>query len=181
MKVAAIAGSLRKDSFNKKLLKNALRFLSEHNIDIIDLKTLNLPIYDADIQASGFPGNVEDLIARIKSSDALVIATPEYNYGIPGGLKNAIDWASRSPEKPFNNKTAFIMGASTGGFGAIRGIYSLRQTFLFFNIIVLPQTAMLSFADKAFDDDGKLKDEKILTQLRTGCEELVRVTTALKR
>lgn len=126
-------------------------------------------------QQPGFPEN-----KRIKTCDALVIATPEYNFGIPGGLKNAIDWVSRSPEKPLNNKTAFIMGASTDGFGAIRGIYALRQTLLIFNSIVIPQTVMLSFADKVFDENSKLKDEKIPGQLKTGCEELVSVTVALK-
>lgn len=181
MKIAAIAGSLRKDSFNRKLLNNAVSFLDSHTVDVIDLKSLALPVYDADVQASGFPENVADFAIRIKNSDALIIATPEYNHGIPGGLKNAIDWASRSPEKPLNNKTAFMMGASTGGFGAIRGIYALRQTLLFFNIIVLPQAVMVSFAEKAFDENGKLKDEKILAQLEAGCQELIRITQALKR
>lgn len=181
MKIAAIAGSLRKDSFNKKLLHNAVPFLEGHTVDIIDLKSLALPLYDADVQATGFPENVREIVTRIKACDALVIATPEYNHGIPGGLKNAIDWVSRSPEKALNNKTAFIMGASTGGFGAIRSIYALRQILLIFNIITLPQTVMVSYADKAFDENGKLKDEKILAQLKAGCAELVRVTEALKR
>ncbi|MBL7994631.1 NAD(P)H-dependent oxidoreductase [bacterium] len=181
MKIAAIAGSLRKDSYNKKLLSNALSFLSDQETDVIDLRSLSLPVYDFDMQADGFPNMVKELSARIKSADALIIATPEYNHGIPGGLKNAIDWISRSPEKPLNNKTAFIMGASTGGFGAMRGIYALRQTLLVFNIITLPQTVMVSFADKAFDENGKLKDEKILAQLKAGCDELVRITSALKR
>lgn len=181
MKIAAIAGSLRNDSFNKKLLNNAISFLNGHLVDVIDLKTLNLPVYDSDLQTAGFPENVLELSVRIKASDALIIATPEYNFGIPGGLKNAIDWVSRSPEKPLHNKTAFLMGASTGGFGAIRGIYALRQTLLLFNIIALPQTVTLSYADKAFDENGKLTDEKISAQLKAGCEELLRVTTALKR
>ncbi|KAB2877816.1 NAD(P)H-dependent oxidoreductase [bacterium] len=181
MKIAAIAGSLRKDSYNKKLLINALSFLKDQDVDLIDLKSLALPVYDFDMQVAGFPNAVNELSTRIKSADALVIATPEYNHGIPGGLKNAIDWISRSPEKPLHNKTAFIMGASTGGFGAIRGIYALRQTLVIFNIITIPQSVMLSFADKAFDENGKLKDEKILAQLKTGCEEMVRITRALKR
>ncbi len=181
MKIAAIAGSLRNGSYNKMLLYNAVSFLDGHLVDVIDLKKLALPIYDADVQADGFPENVLELIMRIKDSDALVIATPEYNHGIPGGLKNAIDWASRSPEKPLNNKTAFIIGASTGGFGAIRGIYALRQTLLIFNILTLPQTVMISFAEKAFDENRKLKDEKTLAQLKAGCDELVRITNSLKR
>jgi chromate reductase len=181
MKICAIPGSLRKDSYNRKLLHCALEFLKDHDVDIIDLKASMLPIYDADIQAVGFPEAVMSVITRIRASEALVIATPEYNFGTPGGLKNMIDWVSRSPEKPFHNKTAFLMSASTGGFGGLRAQMTLRQTFQFFNVIVLPQNVMVSHAAAAFDENGKLKDEKVILQIKNGCEELIRVANALRK
>ena len=95
-----------------------------------------IPPYDDDVRQQGFPPPVADLRARIKAADALLIVTPEYNYSVPGVLKNAIDWASAA-EQPFDGKPIAIMGASPGALGTARAQYHLRQMFVFLNGMVL--------------------------------------------
>ncbi|HZH04571.1 MAG TPA: NAD(P)H-dependent oxidoreductase, partial [Myxococcaceae bacterium] len=113
-KLVAICGSLRSGSFNAKLLKLAVgeaeRLGAE--VDTVDLKALAIPVYDGDIEhESGPPPSVVELKDRIRAAAGLLIASPEYNHSIPGGLKNAIDWASRAPSPPFRNKVAALMGS----------------------------------------------------------------------
>jgi chromate reductase len=127
------------------------------------------------VRTRGFPPPVEDLRARIKAADALLIVTPEYNYSIPGVLKNAIDWASRPPEQPFNGKPIALMGASVGALGTARAQYHLRQSFVFMNGLVLNQPeVMIGAAGTRFDEQGKLVDEKsreLITALLIGLRD----------
>ena len=111
--------------------------------------------------AAGLSAAVADLRARIKAADALLIVTPEYNYSVPGVLKNAIDWASRPPEQPFDGKPIAIMGASPGALGTARAQYHLRQMFVFLNGMVLNRPeVMIGNAAQRFDAEGRLTDEK---------------------
>jgi chromate reductase len=142
IRVLGISGSLRQGSYNSAALRAAR--------DNEDLR-----------QGGSFPAPVQDLRARIKAADALLIVTPEYNYSIPGVLKNAIDWASRPPEQPFDGKPIAIMGASPGALGTARAQYHLRQCFVFLNGLLLNRPeVMIAQANTRFDAEGRLTDEK---------------------
>ena len=132
MHILGISGSLRKDSLNTA----ALRACSDLLPDCVTLSVFHLsplPLYNEDVRALGLPAPVQQLREQIKAADALVIATPEYNYSIPGVLKNAIDWASRPPEQPFDGKPVALIGATPGGLGTSRAQYHLRQVFVYLN------------------------------------------------
>ncbi len=121
-----------------------------------------IPLYNGDVEAQGFPPAVQELKAAIRVADALLIVTPEYNYSIPGVLKNAIDWASRPPQdSPLSGKPVAIMGASMGGFGTVRAQHHLRQVCVFTNMLPLQRPeVMISTAHQKFDADGRLVDER---------------------
>jgi chromate reductase len=160
MTVLGIAGSLRAGSFNKALLRAAVELApAGMTIEIFDIAPI--PLYNADVEAVGFPPSVREFRKRIAAADALLIATPEYNYSFPGVLKNAIDWASRPPERPMTEKPVAIMGASDGGFGTVRGQLHLRQLFVTLNMRPIQKPEVLvSHVDEKVDASGRLTDEK---------------------
>lgn len=159
--VLGFAGSLRQASYNRGLLRSATELAPpELNIKIFDL--LPIPIFNEDVEAKGDPESVQDLKNAIGEADGLLIATPEYNYGIPGVLKNAIDWVSRPPGKSvLSGKPAAIMGASQGTGGTIRSQLALRQSFLYLEVhtMLKPEILIASSRDK-FDDKGNLTDDR---------------------
>lgn len=161
MRVLGIAGSLRKASFNRALLRAAPELApKEMEITVFDLSPI--PPYNEDVEKQGDPGPVAALKDAIRSADALLVVSPEYNYGIPGVLKNAIDWASRPPGKsPLNGKPAAIMGASQGTGGTMRMQLALRQAFVFTETYAMlkPEVYVARAQDK-FDAEGRLTDEK---------------------
>lgn len=168
LKVLAISGSLRKDSYNRKALQVAKKFAAELNAEVneADLKELNLPIYDGDIEAQGMPESVQKFKKEVEENDVLLIASPEYNYSISGVLKNAIDWLSRGGNS-LDGKAAVIFGASPGPFGTLRGQYHLREILFALNVFVLPQPQVfIRSAHEAFNADGSFKDEKLSNQLK---------------
>lgn len=174
MNIFAICGSLRKESFNRKTLQAAVELAPKTlTFDVYD-RLADIPPYNEDVREKGNPPVVLDLRDRIKKADALLFVTPEYNYSIPGVLKNAIDWASRPPEQPFNGKPAAVIGASTSLLGTGRAQYHLRQSFVFLNILpVNHPEVMIAAADKKFDAQGKLIDEmarKLIGQLLVNLE-----------
>ncbi len=124
--VLGIAGSLRRGSYNRALLHAAMS-LAPEGMEIVEAEIRDIPFYDADREAEGFPEPVRILRSRIASADALLIATPEYIYSVPGVLKNTIDWLSRAPDPPLSRKPTAIMGASTGMIGTARAQGHLRQ------------------------------------------------------
>src|SRR5262245_31094047 len=140
LKVAGICGSLRAASLNRGLLSAAAE-LAPAGMEIAIYNRLgDIPPYNEDVFAKGDPEPVADLKNFIANADALLIATPEYNYGVPGVLKNAIDWASRPAGKtPLNRKPAALMGCSPGLGGTIRAQHSLRQSFVFTETHVMSQ------------------------------------------
>lgn len=180
IKIFAIAGALRAGSFNRKLLKVAVQKIKGAVVDVADLKEFDLPLYDGDLEAQGLPLGVVRLKERIAAADALLIATPEYNWSIPGTFKNAIDWASRPPSNPFKHKTALITAASAGYFGGVRSILQLRQVFVTLGVFTIPEQVMVAFADKAFDEAGNLVDLKLDAQLQRAVDALISYTLALK-
>jgi chromate reductase, NAD(P)H dehydrogenase (quinone) len=169
LKALAICGSLRKGSFNLKLL-NIAKTIAQNagmTVNAADLKELNLPAYNYDIEVEGLPEPVGKLADMVKQSALLLIASPEYNYSIPGVLKNAIDWVSRVKPNPFNGKVAAIFGASPGAFGTVRGQNHLRQILTCVNVLVVAQPQVLvGMADTAFEADGSLKNKAVEEKLK---------------
>lgn len=160
LKVLGISGSLRKASFNTMALKAAQKLAPEGmTIEIADIS--QIPLYNEDLKTDGNPEPVENFRQHIKAADGVLFVSPEYNYSIPGVLKNAYDWASRPPEQPFNEKPVAIMGASTGLFGTARMQYELRKSLVFTNAIVMPRPeVMIGGAPSKFNAEGNLIDEK---------------------
>ena len=161
--VFAFAASLREASWNKKLLAVAARDLEAMgvSVDVFDLKAANIPLYDEDLLQKQIPAGVADFKARVGKASAVLIVTPEYNYGMPGVLKNVIDWASRPPPtNPFRGKLCAHIGATPGGGGTIQSQQQLHHV-LSVGVMawVMPGLGMgLSQADKAFDPSGALID-----------------------
>jgi chromate reductase len=158
-RILGIAGSLRRASYNRGLLRAAQEVAPAGvRLEIFALDAL--PLYNDDVLAVGAPEPVEAFKAALAGADALLIATPEYNYSIPGVLKNALDWASRPPPtSPLRFKPVGLMGASTGGFGTVRAQLALRQVFIFTEsyVMVKPELLVSQARDK-FDADGNLTD-----------------------
>jgi len=161
MKVLAISGSLRAASFNTAALRAAAELAPDGVEVTLHHGLRDIPPYNEDLRAgSGVPPAVAALRAAIKAADALLIATPEYNYSVSGVLKNAIDWASRPPEQPFDGKPIAILGASGGLLGTARAQYDLRKIFVFLNGHVLNKPeVMIGGAANRFDAEGRLTDE----------------------
>lgn len=158
MHILGISGSLRKDSFNTAALCACSELLPPGvTLSVFDLAVI--PLYNEDVRAQGFPAPVQEFREQIRAADALLIATPEYNYSIPGVLKNAIDWASRPPEQPFDGKPIALIGATPGGLGTSRAQYHLRQVFIYLNGLMLNRPEVfISGAPTKFDVHGKLTD-----------------------
>jgi NAD(P)H-dependent FMN reductase len=121
-----------------------------------------MPLYDGDIETStGVPDGAKKLGEMISQADAVIISSPEYNAGIPGTLKNAIDWVSRIKPDPWTGKQVLLMGATPGMIGTNRGLWQIRQALETQSTFVFPDMLGVAMADKAFDDNGALKEEKV--------------------
>lgn len=182
IRVLGISGSLRRGSYNSAALR-AARALAPAGMEVEIYDGLrDIPSYDEDVRQQGFPPPVEDLRGRVKAADALLIVTPEYNYSVPGVLKNAIDWVSRPPDQPFDGKPIAIMGASPGALGTARAQYHLRQSFVFLNGMVLNRPeVMIGQAGTRFDSEGNLTDEKTRDFVRALLVALQAWTERLRR
>ncbi len=160
IKVLGICGSLRQASYNAAALRAAQELAPAAGAMIETADISDLPLYNEDLRAQGFPGPVECLREQIRVADALLFVTPEYNYSIPGVLKNAIDWASRPPDQPFAGKPAAVMGASPSLFGSARAQYHLRQSLVFLDVHFLNKPeVMIARAQERFDAQGGLTHE----------------------
>ncbi len=159
-RILGISGSLRKESYNSAALRAAQKFAPDCvEITLADISAI--PLYNDDVREQGLPASVVSLVELIATADAVMIAAPEYNYSIPGVLKNAIDWVSKAPDQPFRRKPVAILGASIGAIGTARSQYDLRKVFVFLDAHVLNQPEiMISAAHTRFSADGQLTDEK---------------------
>jgi chromate reductase len=178
--ILGLAGSLRKDSYNKALLRAAMELMpTDAKLEIFDLK--GIPPFNQDLE-SQMPERVKEFKKRIKQADAILIATPEYNYSIPGVLKNAIDWASRPyGDNSFEGKPVAVMSASIGMLGGARAQYHLRQSFIFLDMYPLNRPeVMVTFAPQKIDKNGKLTDEGTRKIIKQMLENLVDWTRRLK-
>jgi chromate reductase len=170
--VAGIVGSLRRDSYNRWLLRAAQRE-APPTLRIAELGLEGIPLYNPD-GASPPPPAVQQLKTALYAADAVIIATPEYNHSIPGVLKNALDWLSVPPEEnPLEGKPVAIIGATTGNFGTLRAQLHLRQVLSYFNADVLNRPEVLvARAKEKFGPDGTLQDELTRALLRQLLQEL---------
>jgi chromate reductase len=160
LSVISICGSLRKGSFNAAL-QRSLPELAPEGMTIKALPGVGeMPLYDADVQADGFPRPVTEMAEAIRKADGLIFCTPEYNNSVPGVLKNAIDWLSRLKDQPFAGKPVLLQSASGGALGGARMQYHLRQVMVFVEALVFtrPEVFIGSAATK-FDGDLKLIDQ----------------------
>ena len=167
LSILAIAGSLRRASFNRGLVRAAVEVAPAGvTVSVFDLN--DVPLFNADVEALGDPPSVAALKAAIQEADALLIASPEYNHCIPGVLKNAIDWASRPARaSSLTGKPVAIMGASPGRGGTARAQAQLRDGLTYTNGYVLPLPEVLvPLADEKFDADGNLHDEDTRSEVR---------------
>jgi chromate reductase, NAD(P)H dehydrogenase (quinone) len=173
VKVLAFSGSLRKKSFNRALLDAAVE-LAPATMTIERFDLAPLPFYSADVEAEGDPEPVRRFKEAIRAADGLLIATPEYNFGIPGVLKNALDWASRRPgESPLSKKPVGVVGATSGLWGTARAQMMLRQVLLHNACRTMPgPEVLIARARERFDDDGRLVDEKTREFFARHLEEL---------
>ncbi len=179
-RILGFAGSLRKGSYNRSLLRAALELLPQNvELEIFDLD--GIPPYNQDLD-SQLPARVIEFKAKIRAADALLIVTPEYNYSIPGVLKNAIDWASRPHgDNSFDDKPVAFMGASMGMIGTARAQYHLRQSSVFLNMHPLNRPeVMVPFAQDRIKD-GKVIDPVTRDHVGQLLEGLVKWATRLKQ
>ena len=159
LNVLGISGSLRRGSYNTRLLETIKAMLPPAMA--LEIAAFDgLPVYNGDDEdKTGIPPSALDFIARIRLADAVIIATPEYNFSIPGGLKNAIDWVSRVKQQPFRHKRVGIIGASGGPIGTARSQYHLRQTLQALEAYIMPRPEVfVSNAPTKFAPDGTLTD-----------------------
>ena len=175
MRVLAVSGSLRNDSYNTKLLRAAVEAAPEGvEVELFDPAAIgDLPIYDQDLDAGAVPGSVARLRAEWDEADAILFATPEYNGSVPGGLKNAVDWASRPRlEAALTNKTVAVIGASPGQFGAMWAQADLRRILGIAGARVVGDELPVTRAQEKFDHEGRLVDGELFERLRLVLETL---------
>ncbi len=162
LNVVSICGSLRKGSFNRMVM-NALAGFAPEGMKIREAPPYDgFPLYNADIQnSSGFPAAVQTLAEAIRAADGVIFCTPEYNFGIPGGLKNAIDWVSRLQNQPFAGKPVALQSASPGPLGGARVQYDLRRAMVFLDALTLnkPEVFIGNCAQRIDEKTGQITDE----------------------
>jgi chromate reductase len=171
--ILGFAGSLRKESYNKALLRAAMELIPKNaKLEVFDLG--GIPLFDQDLE-NRMPERVKEFKAKIKAADAILIATPEYNYSIPGVLKNAIDWASRPyGDNSFEGKPVAIMSASIGLLGGARAQYHLRQSFVFLDMHPINRPEVIvTLAPQKIDEKGNLTDEETRKRIKQLLENLV--------
>ncbi|MDU4424506.1 NADPH-dependent FMN reductase [Raoultella planticola] len=168
LKVVTLLGSLRKGSFNG-MVARTLPGIAPAGMEIVALPSIgDIPLYDADIQQEdGFPQSVQDIAQQIREADGVVIVTPEYNYSVPGGLKNAIDWLSRLPEQPLSGKPVLIQTSSMGAIGGARCQYHLRQILVFLDAMVMNKPEFMGsvIQNKVDPQSGEVVDQSTLDHL----------------
>ena len=181
IRILGICGSLRRESFNRAVLEAATKLVPEGaTIEVFDIG--GLPGFNQDDEQNP-PAKIVELKKKIRESDAILFVTPEYNYSVPGVLKNAIDWASRPyGDSAWDGKPAAIMGASIGSIATARAQYHLRQIMVFLNMFTINRPeVMIGNCPKGFDADGNLTDETSKELIRQLLQNLVEWTRTMRK
>ena len=184
MKLLAFAASLRQGSFNRQLLGLVIERIKTQGVEIdtAEFREIVLPLYDGNIEAtSGIPESAATIAARIAAADGLLIVSPEYNFSVPGTLKNTIDWLSRCKPMPLRGKVALLASASPSLAGGNRGLWALRVPLEVLGVHVYPDMFSLAQAQQAFDEKGELKDPALNKMLERIVAGFVITATALSR
>ncbi len=181
LRLLAFAASVRRGSWNRKLVELAAGLAREAGaeVDLAEFREFDMPLYDADLQASsGIPAGALELSRRLGAAHGFLLASPEYNFSLPGTIKNAIDWVSRIRPVPFRGKSAMLLAASNSQVGGIRGLTQLRIPLEGLGVLIHPDMYALPWADKAFGPTGRLIEAERQARL----EAMVRgyVTVARK-
>ncbi len=188
-KILAFAGSLRRHSLNKRVLKTAIRGAAGAGAEVtyVDLRDYPMPVYDSDEhERGGFDANALRLQGLLAEHDGLLIASPEYNGSLPAALKNAIDWASRPSGtyergKIFRGKVAAMMSASPGSLGGVRTLAHLRAVLTSVGVVVLPQEVAVTFAEERFAGEGEeMTDERVRGSLEALGAALVEMSRRVR-
>ncbi len=182
MKVLAFAASLRKESWNHKLVALAAELARREGaeVDLARFDEFLMPLYDGDEdRANGLPAGALALKRRLEGAQALLIAAPEYNYSIAGPLKNAIDWVSRARPMPWRGKSVFLMSASPSAMGGIRGLWQTRIPLEGCGALVFPDMFALAKANEAFEASGQLRDRALAEKLERDIAGFVRLAEAV--
>ncbi len=189
IRILTFAGSLRRDSFNKKLAHVAAEAARKAGAEVteLDLRELALPLYDGDLEKEhGLPDGAKRFRELLLAHQGLLIASPEYNSSISGALKNAIDWASRNESgqgslECFDGKVAGLLAASPGALGGLRGLVTVRSILGNIRVTVVPEQVTIPKANEAFDSDGKLRDAQQAENVAKLATRVVHVTRALAK
>lgn len=179
MKFLMLAAALRKDSLNKQLIKLASDYIKtqNHEIDLADFSEFNVPLYDGDVEANaGLPQGAQEFIKRMHAADAVIISSPEYNFSVPGTLKNLVDWVSREPNRPFSKQLLLLMSASPANVGGNRGLWHLRVPLEACGGFVYPEMFSLAIAHNAFKDNGELQDQNLQERLQDNLNTFIKFT-----
>lgn len=181
-RILAFSGSARRESLNKKLLANVVEAVCAEGAEVtlVDFRELPIPLYDGDLEdAEGIPANAKKLIELITQHPGLLIASPEYNSQMAPLLKNAIDWCTRADDNPLEGRVAAVVSASPGMLGGVRSMTLARQLLVHLGCHLVPKQCILPQAHKAFDEQGKLKEERTRAAVQAVAKELVRLTKIL--
>ena len=187
-KIIALAGSLRSESFNKRLVKIAAEGAEQAGADVqyIDLADFPMPLFSEDLEAEGTPAAVNDLKHLFAQSDGILLASPEYNGSMSGVLKNVIDWLSR-PSKDtdigsaFNGKVAGLLATSPGGLGGLRGLSHVRDVLYNLGTIINPNQLAVPAAYQLFDESGDIIDEQMKQKVMSLGDDIATMAGQLKK
>lgn len=169
MRILAFAASRRSGSLNRKLIEVAAKMARGEGaeVDLAKIRDFDMPMYDDDLNEEvGLPAGALALKKRLERADAIMLAVPEYNYSIPGILKNAIDWVSRARPMPWRGKSIYLMSASPSSTGGVRGLWQTRIPLEGCGSLVFPDMFALAHADRAFDEAGYLRDAALVDRLQ---------------
>lgn len=181
MKLLMFPASLRKDSCNKQLIQLAATIAKENNVevDLANFADFTGALYNADIQAQGFPNEIQHFLQRFNAADGLIISSPEYNFSTPGVLKNLIDWVSRISPMPWSHYPILLMSASPSLVGGNRGLWSTRIPLEACGAHVFPNMFSLASAYSTFDEQGKLKDKDLQARLTQNIQDFIRYVESI--
>ena len=180
MKLLGVSGSLRKQSYNSGALRAIASILPE-GVSFKTAEISQLPFYSADVEQAGLPDTVKEFRAEVAASDALIFAVPEYNFSLPGVLKNALEWLSRPPNPPANAKPCAVFGASVSPLGTARGQFHFRHVAVSLNmhVVNLPHVDIANAKSK-FDVESQLSDQASLESLKQLVTELQLLTSRMR-